>query len=166
MYCNDIVFTAVAIAVAVLFLLGLAGSVLPFLPGTPLIFAGALLYAFATDFTPIGPGRLLVLGALTVLSFGLHYLAGALGARRSGGSRWAVIGAIVGAVVGAFFGPLGLIFGPFVGAAGFELFHRADIEAGIRTGIGTVIGMLVGVVANFTVAVVMVALFVWWVWRA
>jgi uncharacterized protein YqgC (DUF456 family) len=53
-----------------------------------------------------------------------------------------------------------------MGAAGFEFLHRADLEAGIRTGVGTVIGMLVGVVANFTLAVVMVALFVWWVWRA
>jgi len=160
------VVTAVGITVAVLFLLGLAGTVVPFLPGTPLILAGAVLYAFATDFTPVGPGRLLVLGALTALSFSLHYLAGAVGARRSGGSRWAVMGAVVGAVVGAFFGPIGLVVGPFAGAASFELMHRPNIETSIRAGIGTVIGMLVGAVANFTVAIVMVALFVWWVWRA
>jgi uncharacterized protein YqgC (DUF456 family) len=166
MYCNDTVLTGIAIVVAVLFLLGLAGSVLPFLPGTPLILAGAVLYAFATDFTPVGPGRLLVLGALTALSFALHYLAGAIGARRSGGSRWAVMGAIVGALVGAFFGPFGLFLGPFLGAAGFELLHRPDVETSVRAGIGTVLGMLVGVLANFSVAVVMVALFVWWVWRA
>jgi uncharacterized protein YqgC (DUF456 family) len=78
--------------VACLLLAGLAGSILPFLPGTPLIFLGALVHALATDFSPISAGRLLVLAGLTVLAYLLEYAGGALEATKFGGSAWAVVG--------------------------------------------------------------------------
>jgi hypothetical protein len=88
--------TVAYVLVALLLLAGLAGSVLPLLPGTPLILAGALLHALVTGFEPIGAGRLLVLAGLTALASILDYAAGAAGARRFGGSRWAVVGALCG----------------------------------------------------------------------
>jgi uncharacterized protein YqgC (DUF456 family) len=149
----------------VLIAVGLAGSILPFLPGTPLIFAGALVYAFATGWHPIGGGRLLILAALAALSWALAHVAGALGARRFGGTRWGVIGALVGAVVGIFLGPVGLLAGPFVGAIAGELLRGADVPAGVRSGVGALVGMLLGAAATVGFAVLMVSLFVWWVWR-
>ena len=95
--------------VAVLFIAGLAGSVLPALPGGVLILAGAVVYAMATGFDPIGPGRLAILALMMAVAYGLDYAAGALGVRRFGGSGWAVAGAVVGALVGLFFGLPGLL---------------------------------------------------------
>lgn len=133
--------TAVAIAVAVLMLVGIAGAVLPGVPGTPLILLGALIYAFASDWQPIGLGRLLVLGALTVLAEVAGYVGVALGAKRSGGSRWAVAGALVGAVVGLAFAPLGLIVGPLAGAVLAEVLRTGQLHESLRTGVGAALGV-------------------------
>jgi len=155
----------VHVVVGLLMLAGLAGSVLPFLPGPPLIFAGALVYALATDWTPIGIGRLAILGALAVLAYVLGHLASALGAKRFGGSWWAVVGALVGAVIGIFLGPLGLLFGPVLGAVAGEFLKSGDLEASTRSGLGALVGMAIGIAANLGLAIVMVALFLWWAWR-
>ena len=77
--------TAVGVVVGLLFVAGLVGSVLPWLPGPVLILAGALLWAFATDFETLGWGRLAILAGLTAVSAVLGFLAAALGARRYGG---------------------------------------------------------------------------------
>jgi uncharacterized protein YqgC (DUF456 family) len=153
------------LVVALLLLLGLIGTLAPFLPGTPVIFLGALVHAFATGWTPIGPGRLAILAALAVLAYALHYAAGALGVRRAGGSAWAVVGAVAGAMVGVFFGIPGLFFGPMLGAIAGELLRSGELVTSIRTGVAALIGMLLGAVANFTIAVTMIALFLWWVAR-
>lgn len=138
----------------------------PFLPGPPLIVAGALVYAFATDWSPVGPGRLVILAALATAAYVLAHVAAALGARRSGASAWGVAGALVGAVVGVFFGPLGLVFGPMAGAITGELLRGQDVEGSVRSGLGALVGMAVGVVANLGLALVMIGLFLWWVWRS
>src|SRR5207247_2113451 len=118
--------TIVDVVVAILMLAGLVGAILPFLPGAPLIFAGALLYALATDFTPIGAGRLAILAALGVLAWALEHVAGMVGARRAGGSRAAVVGATLGLLVGVMVAPIGLLLGPLLGAiAGALLAGRA-----------------------------------------
>jgi hypothetical protein len=157
--------TAVGVVVAVLMLAGVVGAVVPLLPGTPLVFAGALVYAIATDFAPIGAGRLVILALLAIAGWALEHVAGALGARRAGGSRAAVVGALLGALVGLAFAPLGLLLGPLAGAILGELVSGRDPAGSVRTGIGTALGVLGGVVAHFTFALTMVALFVWWVWR-
>ena len=149
-----------------LFVLGLAGAVLPFLPGTPLIFAGALIYAVATDFTPIGAGRLATLGGLTAVGVTMHYVGGALGTRRYGGSSWGVAGALAGALVGLFFGMPGLVFGPIAGAVAGELLRGSSIEGSVRSGIGAFVGLILGAVANVALGLAMIALFLWWVWWA
>jgi uncharacterized protein len=157
--------TVLGVVVAALMLAGLVGSVVPLLPGTPLVFAGALVYAVATDFTPVGLGRLVILAVLGIAGWALEHVAGALGARRAGGGRAAVVGAILGALVGLAFAPLGLLLGPILGAIAGELVSGRDPAGSVRTGIGTALGVLGGVVAHFAFALAMVALFVWWVWR-
>jgi uncharacterized protein YqgC (DUF456 family) len=159
---NDVVLWLI---VGALFVTGLAGTILPFLPGTPLIVLGAFVHAVATGWTPVGVGRLALLAILSALGYLLHYAAGALGARKVGGSRWAVIGAIVGAVVGMFFGLPGLILGPPLGAIAGELIKGGDVAASVKAGIATFIGMVAGAVANFAIGVVMLGLFLWWVAR-
>jgi uncharacterized protein YqgC (DUF456 family) len=155
----------VYIVVGLLMAAGLVGSVVPFLPGPPLIFAGALVYAFATGWAPIGIGRLAILGGLGLVAYVLSHVATALGAKRFGGSWWAVAGALVGAMIGVFAGPLGLLFGPVIGAVAGEFLHRGDLEASTRSGLGALVGLAIGIAANLGVAIVMVALFLWWAWR-
>ncbi|HEV8585955.1 MAG TPA: DUF456 domain-containing protein [Methylomirabilota bacterium] len=157
--------TLVDVAVALLILAGLAGAILPLLPGAPLIFAGALLHAIATDFTPVGPGRLAILAALGILAWVLEHLASVVGVRRAGGGRAAVVGALGGMIVGVMVAPIGLLVGPIVGAIGGELLAGRAPGASVKSGIGAALGVLTGVVAHFALALVMVGLFVWWVWR-
>jgi uncharacterized protein YqgC (DUF456 family) len=157
--------TAVAVVVGLLFLAGLVGSVLPWLPGPLFVLAGAVLWAVATDFEPLGLGRLAILGGLTALSFLLGFVAGAAGARRYGGSRWGAAGAMLGAVVGLFFGPFGLIFGCVVGAVAGELLHGTDFIVSLRSGLGALVGLLAGLAADLVVTVTMIGLFLYWVWR-
>ena len=157
--------TLVDVVVAILMLAGLVGAIVPLLPGAPLIFAGALLYAVSTDFTPVGVGRLAILAALGVLAWALEHVAGVVGTRRAGGGRAAVIGATLGLFVGVMVAPMGLLLGPILGAIAGELLSGRAPKASVRTGIGAALGVLTGVVAHFALALVMVGLFVWWVWQ-
>jgi len=151
--------------IALLLVAGLIGSVVPALPGTALIVAAAFVHAFVTGFVPMGVGRLLVLVGLSVAGETLDYVAGALGARKFGGSRWAVAGAWVGGIVGFFFGLPGLVLGPVIGAAAAELWRQRAVEQSVKVGLGTLLGILAGIAAKFTVAVMMLALFLWWIIR-
>lgn len=157
---------AVHVLVALMMLVGLVGAIVPVLPGPPLILVGALLYAFATDWTPIGLGRLVILAALMVGASLAGHVGTVVGARRAGGSRWAVVGALAGTVVGIFFAPLGLIVGPLVGAIAGELLRTGELRDSVRTGLGTAVGVLAGAAFQFGLALAMVALFGWWIWRA
>jgi uncharacterized protein YqgC (DUF456 family) len=157
--------TAVAIIVGLLFVAGIVGSVLPWLPGPLFILAGAVLWAFATDFETLGWGRLVILAALTGLSAVLSFVAGAVGARRYGASRWGIVGALVGGLVGVFFGPLGLIFGCVIGAVAAELLRGARVGESVRSGVGALLGMVGGLLADLVVSLTMIGLFLYWVWR-
>jgi uncharacterized protein YqgC (DUF456 family) len=157
--------TLVNALVIVLMAVGLVGAALPFVPGTPLILAGALLYAVATDFTPVGIGRLALLTALALIGVVAGAVAGSVGARRAGGSRRAAVGALLGLVVGVFVGPVGLVAGPVVGAIAAELSRARPWGESVRAGVGTLVGLIVGAVAHVAVAAAMVGLFAWWLWR-
>lgn len=152
-----------AIAI-VLVLVGLAGTVLPALPGLPLVFAGMLLAAWAGDFQQIGVATVVVLGILTVLSLAIDFWATAVGAKRVGASRKAIVGAVLGTVAGIFFGPIGIFAGPFIGALAGELLHRRglgqqDIGQAAKVGFGTWLGIVFGVVLKLTLAFAMLGLF-------
>ncbi|QOY63764.1 DUF456 domain-containing protein [Lysobacter sp. H21R4] len=143
----------------VLVVLGVAGTVLPAIPGIPLIFAGMLLAAWANGFEQVGPWILLVLGVLTVLSVAIDLLATAVGAKRVGASRLALAGAVAGTVAGLFFGLLGLLAGPFVGALAGQLLHDRHLGRATRVGLGTWLGMLVGTVLKIGVVFAMLGIF-------
>jgi len=143
----------------VLVAIGIAGSVLPALPGAPLVFAGCVLGAWIDRFARVGWGTLAVLAALTVLSMLVDPLATALGAKRMGASRWAVIGAAAGLLAGVFLGLPGLVLGPLVGAVAGELLAGRDVAQAGRAGLGAWLGFLLGSVAKLGLAATMVAIF-------
>jgi uncharacterized protein YqgC (DUF456 family) len=151
---------------AILAIVGLAGIVLPAIPGLPLVFAGMLLAAWADGFTRIGVATLVVLGVLTLLSMAVDFWAAALGAKRVGASRLAIIGAVLGTFAGIFLGPIGFFAGPFVGALAGELLHgrgvdRSRLGQATRVGFGTWLGMVFGVALKLMLAFAMIGLFAW-----
>lgn len=144
---------------AVLVALGLLGTVLPALPGSPLVLAGLLLIAWADGFERVGVPMLLLLGALTLLTLVVDVLAAALGARGLRASRLAMAGALVGTVAGIFAGLPGLLVGPFVGALAGEMLARRDLRQAGRAGLGAWIGLVLGGAAKLAIVFSMIGLF-------
>ena len=143
----------------VLVVLGLAGTVLPVLPGALFVFGGLLLAAYADGFVHVGWGALAVAGVLGLLALGVDFVASAVGAKRVGASPLALAGATVGALVGLFLGLPGLLFGPFVGAMLGELIARRDLKQAGKAGLGTWLGLLLAAVAKLVLAFAMIAVF-------
>lgn len=139
---------------------GLAGAVLPALPGLPMVFGGLWLIAWAEGYSQVGPVTLGVLAVLLALGLIMDFVAGSLGAKRFGASPHAVGGAFAGTLVGMFFFPWGLVIGPFAGAMLGEMKARKTLEQAARSGVGTWIGLVLGIVAKLVIALVMVAIFV------
>ncbi len=152
--------TLLWIATAALMLIGLVGTVLPALPGTVLVLAGAVLGAWIDDFTRVSGVTVGIIAAMAVLSWVLEYLAGLMGARRVQASRQALIGAAIGTVVGLFMGLVGVLFMPLVGAAAGEYIARRDELRSLHVGVATWIGMMLGMLAKVALAFMMVGLFV------
>jgi len=144
---------------ALLMLVGFAGTLLPLLPGIPLMLVGMIIAAWADDFTRIGWVTLTILALLTALSLLVELAAAALGAKRVGASREAIAGAALGTVLGFFMGLPGLILGPFVGALAGELMARRDAARAVHVGIGAWVGFLVGTIAKLAVAFMMLGVF-------
>jgi len=143
----------------VLVVVGIAGAVLPALPGVPLVFAGLLAAAWADDFERVGVVALVVLGLLTVLSFVIDFLATVLGAQRVGATRLALLGAALGTFIGLFFGLPGLILGPFAGAVIGELVSHGRVQQATRAGLATWVGLLFGTLAKLALAFTMLGVF-------
>lgn len=142
-----------------LVILGFVGMVVPALPGPLLVLGGLMLAAWADDFGRVGWVTLLILSGLALLAMVLDVIAGALGAKRYGASRAAITGSLIGAVVGIFFGPLGLLLGPFAGAVAGELLSgRGASQAGF-SGWGATLGMLLGTVAKIALGTMMLGVF-------
>lgn len=139
---------------------GILGIILPGLPGTPLIFAGLLLTAWADNFQNVSVATMVILAIMTILAWVTDFISGSLGAKRTGASREAVIGAALGAVVGIFFGFVGVFFGPFIGAVLGELLVRRDLEMAGRVGVGTWLGFLFGMAAKLMLSFAMVGIFI------
>jgi uncharacterized protein YqgC (DUF456 family) len=144
----------------VLIMLGLAGTVLPILPGTLLVWGGIVLGAWIDNFTRVGTTTVWVISALAVLAWALDYVAGLLGASKAGASRQALLGAAIGTVAGLFMGFVGVLFMPLVGAAIGEYLARKDHNRAVRVGMATWIGIMVGLVAKVVLGFVMVGIFV------
>jgi uncharacterized protein len=142
-----------------LIVVGLAGTVLPALPGTLFILAGIVVGAWIDDFTRIGVGAVIAVVVLAVLAWVLDYVAGLLGARRAGASRQAIIGAAIGTVVGLFMGLVGVLFMPLVGAAIGEYLALKDHGRAAKVGIATWLGIMAGLLAKVVLAFMMIGIF-------
>lgn len=144
---------------AVMVVVGIAGTVLPILPGILLVFGGLFVAAWADGFQRVGLGGLSIIGVLALLSFGADFIATLLGAKRVGASPLALAGAAIGAVIGVFFGIVGVFIGPFIGAVVGEYLARGRVVQAGKVGLGTWLGLLVAAVAKVVIAFLMIAVF-------
>lgn len=143
-----------------LIVLGLAGTVLPALPGPALVLAGIVVGAWIDDFTRVGVVTVAVAAVLAALAWLLDYLAGLMGARRAGASPQALVGATLGTVVGLFMGFVGVFVMPFVGAIAGEYLAQRDHGRALTVGLYTWVGIMLGLVAKVVLSLVMVGVFV------
>ena len=137
-----------------LYLVSLAGIILPVLPGVPVAAVGALLAGWMTGFEELGAASILWVVGLAVLSQVLDYVAGVVGAKRFGASRAGVWGSVIGSLVGViWFPPFGFLLGALVGAVVAEIVNRRTLQDSVRSGVGALLGTLGGVVAKFFIVI-------------
>ena len=153
---NTVLLWLLAIALVAI---GLAGLVLPLLPGAPLLFGGLWLAAWIEDYTRVGARTLIALGIMAALTFVCDAAGSAFGAKRYGASRWAIAGAVIGGVAGIFFGVVGILIGPFIGAVIGELWNRPNIAAATWAGIGASLGLVLATAAKLTLGVAMIGVY-------
>lgn len=146
------------VALLVMFF-GLIGSVVPALPSTPLVLIAAVGHKLYFQQASLGWFAMSTLVGLTVFSLVVDYLATIYGARRFGAGRRGMIGAIVGGLVGIFFGLPGVLLGPFLGAALFELTGRRTFKDAWWAGVGATLGLLAGAFGKIACCLVMMLTF-------
>ncbi len=150
---------ALYLLAALLILGGLAGTILPMLPGIPMVFGGIWLAAAVDDYQHLGLAWLLAIGGLGALGVVVDFVAASLGARRVGASARAIWGAGIGTVVGMFFGIPGLIIGPFAGALIGELASGTSVLRSAHVGVASWLGLLFGALVKLVISFVMIGLF-------
>jgi uncharacterized protein len=169
---------------AAMIVVGVAGTVLPALPGTALVFAGIVLGAWIDGFARVSGWTVGFIAVLAAIAFAVDYLAAVMGAKRAGASRLAMIGAAIGTVAGIFTGLVGLLFMPLAGAVAGEYIAQrraaanaaGDLVPGgaasatvagqraARVGLSTWVGLLLGTVAKLVIVFVMVGIFLAALW--
>jgi uncharacterized protein YqgC (DUF456 family) len=155
------------VAVA-LIALGLAGAILPTVPGIPLIFIGIWLIAGMDHYRHLGYGWLIVIAAVGAVGLTVDLLAGVLGVKRVGASKQAILGALFGTVIGLFFGLPGLLLGPFLGSVLGELSSGSSVLRSTNVGISAWLGLIFGTIIKLVSSLMMVGLLAvaWWWNRA
>jgi uncharacterized protein YqgC (DUF456 family) len=148
------------IAALALIAVGVAGTVLPAIPGVTLVFLGMLLGAWIDGFARIPVWLVVIFAVLTAIAWAVDYFAAAAGARRVGASKHAVIGALLGTVAGIFTGFVGLLFMPLVGAAVGEYIAQRDLRRAGTVGLATWLGLLIGTAVKVAIVFAMIGAFV------
>jgi uncharacterized protein len=148
-------------------LVGFIGSVVPLLPGPPLVLIAALLHRLWFGQHSASVPVLLYLGALTVAALLLDHFASVYGAKRFGATWRGLLGAFVGGVIGIFFNIPGIIIGPFLGAMLFEMLGGYKIDKASHAGVGATLGVFAGVIGKCVVSVIMIGMFtISVIWRS
>ena len=152
--------TALWILAVLLIAVGVAGTVLPALPGVILVLAGIVLGAWIGDFVQVSGVTVTVVTVIAIAALLIDYFAGVLGAKKAGASKEAIVGALIGTVMGIFTGLWGLIFMPLAGAVAGQYLVDRDLIRARNVGLATWLGMAVGMVAKVALTFLMIGVFV------
>jgi uncharacterized protein len=158
----------VMIETIIIIAVGFVGSILPLLPGPPIIWLGALYYGWRTGWIEVGWPSLTLLLILAIIGGTADLWMGLLGANKGGASGWATVasfvGGLLGFVFGALFGGVGAMPGAIIGAVGgivlVEYNRHRDWNKVLRASGGYLVGSLLASVAEVIIALVMIGVFV------
>ncbi|HJX60138.1 MAG TPA: DUF456 domain-containing protein [Thermodesulfobacteriota bacterium] len=146
-------------------LLGIAGCVLPILPGPVLSFLGLLLLALLKQFSPpLTPTLIIIMAILTVVVTIGDYLIPLWGAKRYGATKWGIWGSVIGMAIGIFFSPFGMLLGAFIGAVTVEWLVQKERGKALKAGWGVFIGSLAGTALKLGVSGMMAYYFIRGLW--
>ena len=156
----------IAIVIGSIFVLvGIAGCVLPILPGPVLIFLGLLVLALLKDFfPPLTPTLMIVMAILTVIVTIGDYMIPLWGAKKYGTSKWGIWGSVAGMAIGIFLSPFGMLLGAFIGAVVVEWFVQKERSKALKAGWGVIIGGLAGTALKLGASGMMVYYFIRGLW--
>jgi len=140
--------------------LGVAGTILPALPGVILVLAGIVLGAWIDDFSRVSGVTVAIATVLAVAAWLIEYFAGVMGAQKAGASKEAILGALIGTVVGIFTGLWGLIFMPLLGAVIGQYLVDRDLIRARNVGVATWLGMAIGMLAKIALTFLMIGIFI------
>jgi uncharacterized protein YqgC (DUF456 family) len=150
---------------SILMLLGLAGSILPILPGPPLSFIGIFILALLKHFSPpLTPTLVIILAIVAILVVVMDYITPLIGAKRYGASKWGVWGSVLGMAIGIFWSPFAMLVGAFIGAVVAELLVGKKKGEALRAGWGVVIGTLLATILRLGVSGMMTYYFILALW--
>lgn len=148
-------------------LIGVAGVIVPIIPGLPLIWTAMAIFGYFTGYAYLSGEFLVYSGIAVAVIWILQHFVQVYGAKRWGASRWGMFGAFVGMVVGLFVGSLaGVIIGPLVGAVVAELLVGKSLAVSLKAGGGTFIGFIFGAVVQLIVSFVLIGIFLYRVFVA
>lgn len=157
----EYVFTYGLYTVALLLIIcGLAGTVIPALPGIPMIFAGAWLIGYVEGFEHIGFWTLVSLGVLTVISLIIDWVSQTMGAERAGATKLGLTGAFIGTILGILFGLMGIFLFPVIGAFIGEMLGHRDMRLATKVSWATWVGMMAGIALKVAIAFIMLGVMV------
>ena len=142
--------------------IGLAGTILPMVPGLGLMFIALLAYSYYDNWQTF-PLWYLVLAALLALAgTAADHLASALGAKRYGVSQRGFWGALLGGLLGGLFLQLvGLIIGAVIGTIIVELYQKRTVRQSVTAATGVLVGTAVGMAVQFGLGLVIIISAIW-----
>jgi uncharacterized protein YqgC (DUF456 family) len=155
------------ILTSVLFIVGLVFTVLPFLPGPLIIFAGGIVHTLLRPQSGMSWPGIAIFTLLLIASYVVDFMSGAVGTKWFGGSKWGVWGVFIGGIVGLFFGLPGLILGPIIGGFAAEMcIAKKSFHPAAKATWGSIVGTTLGVVVRLGISVAMIVVFLvdglWW----
>jgi len=143
---------------SLLMILGIAGCLLPILPGPPLSYLG-LIAIHLTSKIDFSSKFLISWGIIVIVVSILDYVIPIWGTKFFGGSKYGVWGSMLGLLAGLFIPPVGIIIGPFIGAVAGEML-AGNRQNALKAGFGSFIGFIAGTVVKMLVSLIMLYYFI------
>jgi uncharacterized protein YqgC (DUF456 family) len=156
------------VAVFLMFV-GMAGILIPALPGAAIMWAVVLVYSIFDHFVTIGVPWFVVLTVLGGAGATADIWVSMLGARAGGASvastLFSLAGAALGGMVGFLFGGIGafpgVVVGALLGVFLNELRVHKKWDGALKATLGLVVGFTVSTVIQLSIAAAMMVIFVW-----